>query len=152
MIEQGGRQLTRSMESIQPNSLLRSATIVVADDNDSILEHVVAMLEGDFHVVGTVRSAPTALDQIERLRPDVAILDVSLGEASGIDVAKELRTRGYEGKIVFLSIDDDPEFVTAAFIAGATAYVSKPRMGSDLALAIRIVLQDESFVSCPLPH
>jgi len=140
------------MESAESNSFWRNATIVVADDNDSILEHVVAMLEGDFHVVGTVRSAPTALNEIQQLRPDVAILDVSLGEESGIDVAKELRARGYEGKIVFLSIDDDPEFVVAAFIAGGTAYVSKPRMGNDLALAIRIVLQDRSFISRPLPH
>ena len=140
------------MESAESNSVRRNATIVVADDNDSILEHVVAMLEGDFHVVGTVRSAPTALNEIEQLRPDVAILDVSLGEESGIDVAKELRARGYRGKIVFLSIDDDPEFVMAAFIAGGTAYVSKPRMGHDLALAIRIVLQDRSFISRPLPH
>jgi DNA-binding NarL/FixJ family response regulator len=140
------------MESAESNSVRRNATIVVADDNDSILEHVVAMLEGDFHVVGTVRSAPTALNEIEQLRPDVAILDVSLGEESGIDVAKELRARGYRGKIVFLSIDDDPEFVVAAFIAGGTAYVSKPRMGNDLALAIRIVLQDRSFISRPLPH
>jgi DNA-binding NarL/FixJ family response regulator len=140
------------MESAEYNSVRRNATIVVADDNDSILEHVVAMLEGDFHVVGTVRSAPTALNEIEQLRPDVAILDVSLGEESGIDVAKELRARGYRGKIVFLSIDDDPEFVVAAFIAGGTAYVSKPRMGNDLALAIRIVLQDRSFISRPLPH
>lgn len=140
------------MESAESNSVRRNATIVVADDNDSILEHVVAMLEGDFHVVGTVRSAPTALNEIEQLRPDVAILDVSLGEESGIDVAKELRARGYRGKIVFLSIDDDPEFVVAAFIAGGTAYVSKPRMGHDLALAIRIVLQDRSFISRPLPH
>src|SRR6266404_3833108 len=93
------------------SSFSRNATIVVADDNDSILKHVVAMLEADFHVVGTVRSATTAIDQIDRLRPDVAILDVSLGEESGIDVAKELRARGYEGKIVFLSIDNDPEFV-----------------------------------------
>jgi two-component system response regulator DevR len=140
------------MESMQSNQSSRSATVVVADDNDSVLEHVVAMLEGDFHVVGTVRSAPSAINQIERLRPDVAILDVSLRDGNGIDVAKELRSRGYEGKIVFLSIDDDPEFVTAAFTAGGTAYVSKPRMGSDLALAIRNVLQDLSFISSPLPH
>jgi DNA-binding NarL/FixJ family response regulator len=140
------------MESTVPNLSSRDATIVVADDNDSVLEHVATMLEGDFHVVGTVRNAPTAIEQIERLRPDVAILDVSLGESSGIDVAKELRTRGYEGKIVFLSIDDDPEFVIAAFIAGGTAYVSKTRMGIDLALAIRIVLQGQSFISSPLPH
>jgi two-component system OmpR family response regulator len=140
------------MEPAEPKSFSRNATIVVADDNDSILEHVVAMLEGDFHIVGTVRSAATAIDQIERLGPDVAILDVSLGEDSGIDVAKELRARGYGGKIVFLSIDDDPEFVIAAFIAGGTAYVSKPRMGLDLALAIRIVLQDRSFISSQLSH
>src|SRR4051812_9114762 len=139
------------MEPSGHNSFSRNATIVVADDNDAILEHVVAMLEGDFRVLGTVRSAPTAIGEIERLRPDVAILDVSLGDESGIDVARELRARGYEGKIVFLSICDDPEFVIAAFIAGGTAYVNKPRMGSDLALAIRIVLQDRSFISSHPP-
>src|SRR3954465_12488429 len=140
------------MEPSGHNSFSRNATIVVADDNDAILEHVVAMLEGASRVLGTIRSAPTAIDEIQRLRPDVAILDVSLGEDSGIDVAKELRARGYGGKIVFLSIDDDPEFVIAAFIAGGTAYVSKPRMGLDLALAIRIVLQDRSFISSQLSH
>jgi DNA-binding NarL/FixJ family response regulator len=140
------------MEPSGHSSFSRNITIVVADDNNSMLEHVVAMLERDFHVLGAVRSAPTAIEQIERLRPDVAILDVALGDESGIDVAKELRARGYEGKIVFLSIYDDPEFVIAAFIAGGTAYVSKPKMGNDLALAIRIVLQDRSFISSQFPH
>jgi len=68
-------------------------------------------------------------------------------------VAKELRARGYGGEKLFsLSIDNDPEFVIAAFIAGGTAYVSKPSMGNDLALAIRIVLQDRSFISSQRPH
>jgi|SRR3954469_14232787 DNA-binding NarL/FixJ family response regulator len=131
----------------------RNATVLVADDNDSVLEHVIAMLEDDFNVIGAVRNAPAALNEIERLRPEVAILDISLGDASGIDVAKELRARGYEGKIVFLSIHEDPEFVTAAFSAGGTAYVTKPSMANDLAAAIRIVLQDLSFVSDRIrPH
>src|SRR5689334_21163509 len=115
-------------DALRPN---RGPTIVVVDDNDSVLAHVVSKLDSHFHVIGAVRNAPTALNIIERLRPDVAILDVSLGDSSGIDVANELRARGCAANIIFLSIHEDPEFVNAAFIAGGAAYVSKPSMAND---------------------
>ena len=130
-----------------PQGRHEAPNIVVVDDNPSVLERVHAMLEGEFHVLGTADNGRATLTLIARFRPDVVILDITLGETSGIDLARELRARGFEGKIVFLSIHDDPDYVSAAFSAGGTAYVTKPSMGSDLALAIRAVLEERSFVS-----
>ncbi len=90
--------------------------------------------------------APKRLD----LSPDVIILDISMGNRSGIEIAQRLREQGYAREIIFLSVHEDPDFVTAAIGAGGRAYVTKPRMNEDLGLAVESVLCHRVFVSAPL--
>lgn len=125
----------------------RSIRVVVADDNLQVREKVVQLLLPDFEVVGTHANGQAALEAVLILNPDIALLDISMPLMSGIEVAHELRTRESKTKVVFLTVHEDVDFVNAAFDAGASAYVVKSQMASDLYAAISAVEQGGVFVS-----
>jgi DNA-binding NarL/FixJ family response regulator len=82
-----------------------------------------------------------------RLRPDVIVLDISIGKLSGIEVARHLRDSGCHSKIVFLTVHEDSDFLSAAMGVGGSAYVVKSRLNTDLISAIAAVLCGKVFVS-----
>ena len=115
-----------------------------------MLEHVAQLLEPEFEVVGAVSDGQALLEAVAALHPDLLVLDISMPVLSGLDAARELQRGGTHTKIVFLTIHEEPEFVRESFANGASAYVTKPRLATDLAVAIREVLAGRSFVSPPL--
>ena len=125
------------------------ASILLADDNAFILDHVRRLLErdGQFNIVASIRNADSIVRETTRLKPDIIILDISMGEVNGIDVATELRDSGIRTKVVFLTVHDDSESVNAAIGAGGSAYVIKTRLVTDLTSAIRAALAGKLFVS-----
>ena len=72
--------------------------------------------------------------------PDLIILDISLGDMTGFEVARRLKKSGNTAKIIFLTVHEDIDFVRAAFDLGASGYVFKSRISSDLITAIDTVL------------
>ena len=126
---------------------MHRTSVLLADDNSAVLNHVAHMLEKDFDVVAAVQDGPSALRQCTSLKPQIVVLDISMGASSGIDVARQLHDSGSAAKIIFLTVQEDPDFVNAALGAGASAYVVKSRLGSDLLLAIRAALAGKLFVS-----
>jgi DNA-binding NarL/FixJ family response regulator len=121
--------------------------VLLADDNLAILDHVKSMLFPEFEVVGAFPEGERVLSEYDRLQPEVIILDISMGRVSGIDVARRLRDTGRQAKIVFLTVHEDQEFVSAALGAGGSAYVVKSRMGTDLIKAVHAALEGRLFIS-----
>jgi DNA-binding NarL/FixJ family response regulator len=117
------------------------ARILLADDNQNFLHHVVELLESNYQVIGTVVDGGSVCAEVSRLRPDLMVLDISMGQHSGIEIARQLRREGYAGQIVFLSIHE------AAIGAGGRGYVFKSRMNTDLGLALSSVLSSQIFIS-----
>ena len=124
-----------------------SVRVLLADDNPSMLQAARRILEPEFQVVGTVNAGEALLEAADALRPDVLILDISMGMLNGLEAARLLIRTGSKGKIVFLTVHQDQEFVEEAFSAGALGYVVKPRLGTDLLLAVREALMGRTFVS-----
>jgi DNA-binding NarL/FixJ family response regulator len=129
-------------------------TILLSDDNSAILDHVGKMLEKEknYTVVAAISDGAVVTREYLRLRPDVIILDISLGQMSGIDIARELRDSGCRAKIIFLTVHEDSDYVNAAVGAGGSAYVVKSRLSQDLLLAINAVLSGKLFVSPSLMY
>ena len=121
--------------------------LLLADDNPDLLATVVEMLNSGYRVVASLANGASVLDQIDLLNPDILLLDISLGDLSGFDVARRLRDRRSCAKIIFLSIHEDVEFVNAGFDAGACGYIFKSRVVEDLRQAIEIVYAGDRFVS-----
>lgn len=126
-----------------------TTTILLADDNATILNHVGKMLEKEktYKVVASIADGAVVVREYSRLKPDVIILDISMGELSGIDIARQLRDSGCSAKIVFLTVHEDTDYLNAAMGAGGSAYVVKSRLNLDLLFAINAVLSNKLFVS-----
>jgi DNA-binding NarL/FixJ family response regulator len=124
-------------------------TVLLADDNSSVLDHVRKTVEKekDCKVVGVVSDGTIVVREYVRLRPDIILLDISMGERNGIDVARQLRDLGCSAKIIFLTVHEDSDYVNAAIGAGGSAYVVKSRLNLDLLSAITAVLANKLFVS-----
>ena len=94
-----------------------------------------------------VSDGSTALDTILAIRPDLAVLDISMPGMSGIEVARELRNRGSHTKIVFLTVHEDSDIVATCLEAGGLGYVLKVLMDSDLVSALEEALAGRAFTS-----
>jgi len=103
--------------------------------------------ETDCEVLASISDGAIVVQEYLRLKPDVILLDISMSEFNGIDIARQLRDSGCKAKIVFLTVHEDPDYVNAALGAGGSAYVVKSRLGLDLFSAIKAVLSSKLFLS-----
>ena len=106
--------------------------LLCVDDSPEMLDALVEMLRAEFILVGALTSASSAMAEAANLNPDIILLDVDLGDASGFVVAEYLRNSGCLAKVVFLSVHESKEFVEAAKDVGAAGYVFKSQMDRDL--------------------
>ena len=121
--------------------------ILLAEDHDKMRDRVKRLLERDFEVVDSVENGLALLEAASRLKPDVCVLDISMPFLNGIETATRLRQSGSTAKIVFLTIHEDVDFVQAAMETGASGFVIKRRMVSELRRAIKEALAGRIFVS-----
>jgi len=100
-----------------------------------------------WEVCGEAITGAQAVTKAQELKPDVAILDISMPGLSGIDVARELKKRGNRAKIVFLTVHEDSDILATCFAVGGLGYVVKVLMETDLVAAMNDALADRPFVS-----
>ena len=124
--------------------------ILLADDHQGFLATVVRLLAADFDVVGAVENGELAVQAAASLDPDVVVLDIAMPVMNGIEAACRLKKSGSRASVIFLTVQTQPDFVTAAFSAGALGYVLKPRLITDLVPAIREALEGRIFASSSL--
>jgi DNA-binding NarL/FixJ family response regulator len=121
--------------------------VLVADDLTPVLDAVAALLRDSFDVVGMVSDGRTALEGILELEPDLVVLDISMPGMTGIEVARELRSRANKTRVVFLTVHEDSDIIATCLSVGALGYVVKSLMDSDLIPAMNEALADRVFVS-----
>lgn len=123
------------------------ARILLADDHKEMRDRVVSLLQDEFEVVGAVEDGCALMEAELRMEPDVCVVDISMPGICGIDAAAQLHARGSKTKIVVLTVYDDSDFLEAALTSGASGYVVKSRMTSDLCVAIHEALAGRMFIS-----
>jgi DNA-binding NarL/FixJ family response regulator len=122
-----------------------STRLLLADDNPAMLEMLVDMLAGRYVIAGTVNCGASVVAQAMSTHPDIVLLDVSLGDMTGFDVARRLSQAGCTAKILFLSVHENPDFVRAGFDLGASGYVFKSQISLDLLRALDVVSDGQRF-------
>ena len=121
--------------------------VFLVDDNGDVLTDLRDELSDEFEIAGTAENGEEAVREVLRLDPDVLVLDLNMPVMSGLQVASLLREKHPRTKILFLTIHEEPEYISAAFSAGAWGYVTKRRLANDLPLAIREVFGGRNFLS-----
>lgn len=116
------------------------ARVVVVDDQRLICESIAALLDlqPGIAVVGTAADGVEAIEVVERVKPDVVLMDVRMPRMDGVAAAAELARIAPECRVVMLTTFDDERYVRGALRAGASGYLLKDRPASDLAAAIRM--------------
>ena len=120
--------------------------VLLADDNETILARVRMVLGEGFDVVGAVSNGLDAVAAVQRLDPDVLLIDISMPILDGLQAVSRLRNNP-QTKVVFLTVHEDQDFVDAAFAVGASGYVAKADVTTDLVPAISEVLKGQKYLS-----
>jgi len=117
----------------------RPSCVLLADRHHGLTEGVRGLLETTFGTVVMVADEESLLEGAERIRPDVAIVDISLARDSGLGWLRALRQRCPEVKVIVLSVHDEQSVRRAAMEAGADSFVLKRAIATDLLDAVEYV-------------
>ena len=132
-----GHFAVTARDTTSSSSSDRPTRVLLVDDSPEMLTIAGAALAPACVIVGTATDGRSALAAASTLRPDVIVLDISMPGMSGLEVAAALCAQKSTAAIVFLTIHDDAQIVEAAMRSGATGYVLKRRLSSDLLEAVQ---------------
>src|SRR5213593_611886 len=122
--------------------------VLLVDDHEVVRDGVKALLQAtdDIIVTAEASSVREAIDEADRTRPDVVVMDVRLADGSGIEATREIRTRRPKTQVLMLTSFADDEALFASIMAGASGYVLKQVRSGELVRAIRAVGAGQSLL------
>ena len=121
--------------------------VVIVDDHTLLTEAFRRLLEPECQVVGVYDDPRAFLRDVAQLRPDVAVLDISMPSLNGLDAARELRRLVPATRIVFLTMNEDSDLAAEAFRLGASGYLLKRSAASELPSAVREVMSQRYYIT-----
>ena len=131
---------------------MRTTTIVLADDHQVVRHGLRSLLEAepDFSVVGETGDGLEAAQLVERLQPDVLVLDLMMPGLNGLEVTRQVSQRSPRTRVVILSMHASEAHVLEALRSGAAAYVLKESTSAELVRAVREAVAGRRYLSSPL--
>jgi CheY-like chemotaxis protein len=120
--------------------------VIIADDHPLMLEAASDIVRRQFELVAAVRSGAAAVEAASEHQPDVVVLDIAMPGLDGFQAATKIRGVSERSQIVFLSNHAGDDYVVAAMTRGASAFVPKMRMGTDLAAAVEHVCAGRTYL------
>ena len=121
--------------------------LLIADDHTIFAQTLRAYLEKTFRVVGVVADGRALVDEAVRLQPDLVIVDIGMPLLNGFDAARRIKEQAPKIKLVFLTMQVDPNLAAAALELGPIGFVLKHGDESELLKAIDYVLRGESYLT-----
>jgi len=121
--------------------------ILIADDHTLVADLCKKLLEAEFDVVGTVGDGRALLQSAVDLKPDVIVIDVAMPILNGLDAGQQVKQMVPAVKLVYLTMNPDPEVAAEAFRRGASGYLLKTCAADQMVIAVRKVLRGMSYLS-----
>ena len=126
---------------------MRRPRLLLADDHPIVIAGLREVLGSQFEVVGTAEDGRTLVKLAPVLKPDVILLDISMPLLNGLSAARQIRKSLPKARLIFLTMHADVDYVKEAFRAGASGYILKRSVASELVSAIREVLQGRTYLT-----
>jgi DNA-binding NarL/FixJ family response regulator len=121
--------------------------ILMADDHAMLLDAFRTLLQSEFDVVGAVTDGRRLLEEFSRLHPDVVLLDIGMPLLNGLDAGRQLKAQNKSVKLIYMTMNPDPDLAGEALRLGASGYVLKSSAFQELKQAIHEVLQGRSYIT-----
>ncbi|GJL62512.1 MAG: DNA-binding response regulator [Nitrospirales bacterium] len=121
--------------------------IFLVDDHILVLESCKSLLEPYHDVVGLAQETTHLVSQVQEKKPDLMLLDISMPDGNGYDIARSLKKAFPSLKIIFVSMHLEPTYVMEAFRSGGDGYIPKQTAGNELLAAIQDVLSHKRYIS-----
>lgn len=126
--------------------------LLLADDHVMFAEGLQSLLRDEFDLLGTAGNGEELVEATLELNPELILVDISMPVLNGFDAVREIRKRGSEAKVIFLTMHNDATLLAEAFRCGASGYVLKQAAGEELVTAIKEVAQGNNYVSPLITH
>ena len=123
--------------------------IVIAEDHTILREGLKSLLSSssDFEIIGEAEDGQEAIRCVEKFKPDLILMDLSMPRMNGMDAIKEIKKRFSETKILVLTVHKTEEYILATLKAGADGYVLKDATHTELMIAVKNVLSGKHYIS-----
>jgi DNA-binding NarL/FixJ family response regulator len=121
--------------------------VIIADDHVLLAEAFEKLLSPECDVVAKVTDGRALVEAARRVHPDLVLLDVAMPLLNGLDAARQIHAISPSIRLIFLTMNDDPDLAAEAFRAGATAYLLKRSPASELLTAIRQAMKSRKYVT-----
>jgi DNA-binding NarL/FixJ family response regulator len=127
--------------------MTRRPRILIGDDHQLVGEALKHLLESEFDVIGIANDGRSLVDRAAKLHPDVVIADISMPLLNGLEAGERIKQLSPPPKLIFVTMNASPEIAADAFRRGASAFVVKQSTAQDLVIAVRRVLNNQSYLS-----
>ena len=123
--------------------------IIIAEDHTILREGLRSLLSSDpdLDVVGEAQDGQEAIRCVEKLKPNLVLMDLSMPRMNGLDAIKEIKKRSTDTKILVLTVHKNEEYIVATLQAGADGYALKDSTHAELGIAIKNVLSGNHYIS-----
>jgi DNA-binding NarL/FixJ family response regulator len=121
--------------------------VILADDHTLMLDALSHLLKPEFEVVGTFADGRALVEGAPALKPDVIVLDIAMPIMNGLNAGQRLKRSMPSIKLIYLTMNHDPDMTAEAFRIGANGYLLKNSAASELIHAIRKVVRGNSYVT-----
>jgi len=126
---------------------MKRIRILLADDHKIFLNGLRSLLEPGFEIVGMVEDGRTLVSSVQKLRPDVIVVDISMPLLNGIEAVRQIKKLNPQVKVVFLTMHADVTYAIRAFEGGASGFVLKHSASSELLTAISEAIKGRTYVT-----
>ena len=126
---------------------MKRPRVLLADDHKMLLDALKKVLEPRYEVAGAVSDGRALLQAAAKLQPDIIVLDIAMPLLNGLDAARQLSRTMPKVKLIFMTMNEDPDLVGEAFRAGASGYLLKRAAAFELTEAIDKVMKGGTYVT-----
>ena len=126
---------------------MKRPRVLLADDHRMLLDALRGVLEPRCEVVGTVSDGRALLEAAANLQPEIIVLDIAMPQLNGLDAARRIKQTMPKAKLIFMTMNEEPDLVGEAFRAGGSGFLLKQAAAFELTEAIEKVLAGGTYVT-----